>query len=266
MHDVTCGFATRHRIKHEANVYTIADMTKVDAIEKVLEDNGGAASLNVIYDNICKYYPAAKDSKDWDAGIRGVLYREIRNHRRFKKVGLSIYALSEYQEERRPAISDKVRMHSYIEGICVELGNFNNFNTYTADPTAIYRDNLRLRDFATIDSVPAFTYEGIVNEVRHIDVVWFNRQGYAFPKRVFEVVDSIGTLAAAFNRSIQLKNFLTDFVIVAPEKHYEKYRQTVELETYQTMKDRFTFVNYEDILDLYETTAKKNRLESRLFG
>lgn len=53
-------------------------MTKVEAIEQVMKDNGGTASLGVIYKNICKYYPAAKQSKDWEAGLRGVLYREIK--------------------------------------------------------------------------------------------------------------------------------------------------------------------------------------------
>lgn len=61
-------------------------MTKVEAIAKVMEDNGGTASLDIIYRNICKYYPDAKSSKEWEAGIRGVLYREIRNNRRFKKI------------------------------------------------------------------------------------------------------------------------------------------------------------------------------------
>lgn len=31
-------------------------MTKVEAIEKVMEDNGGTATLTQIYDNITKYY------------------------------------------------------------------------------------------------------------------------------------------------------------------------------------------------------------------
>ena len=61
-------------------------MTKVEAIEKVMKDNGGAASLDIIYTNICKYYPTAKDSIDWQAGIRGVLYREIRNNKSSKKM------------------------------------------------------------------------------------------------------------------------------------------------------------------------------------
>lgn len=241
-------------------------MTKIEAIEKVMIDNGGTASLNIIYNNICKYYPTAKDSKEWEAGIRGVLYREIRNNRRFKKIGLSIYALSDYQEEQKPKQTDKIRMHSYIEGICLELGNFNDYLTYTADPSAIYRDNLRLYDFATIHEIPEFSYNGIINEAKRIDVIWFNKKGYAFPKRIFEVVDSIGTLNSAFNRSLQLKNFITDFVIVAPEKHHEKFNQTIDMEIYQPQKERFSFVNYEDIMELYETTARKNKIEAKLFG
>lgn len=241
-------------------------MTKVEAIEKVMKDNGGAASLDIIYNNICKYYPTAKDSKEWEAGIRGVLYREIRNNRRFKKIGLSIYAISDYQEEQKPKQSDKIRMHSYIEGICLELGNFNDYLTYTADPSAAYRDNLRLCDFATMHEMPGFSYDGIINEAKRIDVIWFNKKGYSFPKRVFEVVDSIGTLNGAFNRSLQLKNFITDFVIVAPEKHREKFNQTINLEIYLPQKERFSFVNYDDIMELYETTARKNKIETILFG
>lgn len=241
-------------------------MTKVEAIEKVMKDNGGTASLDIIYNNICKYYPTAKDSKEWEAGIRGVLYREIRNNRRFKKIGLSIYAISDYQEEQKPKQSDKIRMHSYIEGICLELGNFNDYLTYTADPSAAYRDNLRLCDFATMHEIPDFSYDGIINEAKRIDVIWFNKKGYSFPKRVFEVVDSIGTLNGAFNRSLQLKNFITDFVIVAPEKHREKFNQTIDLEIYLPQKERFSFVNYDDIMELYETTARKNKIETILFG
>ena len=229
-------------------------------------DNGGTASLNVIYDNITKYYPTAKSSNEWEAGIRGVLYREIRNNRRFKKIGLSIYALADYTEEQKPDEKDTIRMHSYIEGICLELGNFNKYLTYTADPSATYRDNIRLSNIATLQDIPTFSYEGILHEAKRIDVIWFNSRGYAFPKKVFEVVDSIGTLNGAFNRSLQLQNFLTEFYIVAPEKHHDKYLQTIDLEIYQPQKDRFKFVNYEDIMDLYETTAKKSKLESKLFA
>ena len=66
-------------------------MTKVEAIKKVLEDNGGIATWEIIYNEIERYYPMAKASMEWQAGIRGVLYREIKNQRNFKKVDESTY-------------------------------------------------------------------------------------------------------------------------------------------------------------------------------
>lgn len=241
-------------------------MTKIEAIEQIMINNGGTASLSLIYDEICKYYPAAKNSKDWEAGLRGVLYREIKNQRRFKRIGLSIFALYDYKEEEKPADTDKFRMHSYIEGICIELGNFKKYNTYTADPSAQYRDNLQLNNIASLHELPNFSYPQIITEARNIDVIWLNKEGLLFPQKVFEVVDSIGTLTGAFNRSLQLKNFSTEFFIVAPEKHHLKYEQTINLEIYRPTRDRFRFINYDDIIQLYESTANTNKLETTIFG
>ena len=94
-------------------------------------------------------------------------------------------------------------MHSFIEGICVELGNFKKFNTYTADPSAIYRDNIKLHDIVTLADIPNFTYNEIITEVKRIDVIWFNNAGLLYPNKVFEVVDSKATLLGAFNRLLQ---------------------------------------------------------------
>ena len=63
-------------------------ITKVEAIKKVLEEFNGIATWEQIYENIEKYKPSATKSKEWKAGIRGVLYREINNNRNFKKIGL----------------------------------------------------------------------------------------------------------------------------------------------------------------------------------
>jgi len=45
--------------------------------------------------------------QEWQAGIRGVLYREIKNNRNFKKIGFGIFALKEYEEEKIKAITEK---------------------------------------------------------------------------------------------------------------------------------------------------------------
>ena len=75
-------------------------MTKVEAIKKVLEDNGGIATWEIIYNEIEKYYPEAKKSKEWSAGIRGVLYREIKNNKNFKKIDDGTFSLFDYDENK----------------------------------------------------------------------------------------------------------------------------------------------------------------------
>jgi len=240
-------------------------MTKIEAIQKVMEDNHGVANLNTIYNNIEQYYPSAKQSNEWEASIRGVLYREVNNNRIFKKIGLSIYALKDYIEEQKPQAEESVRMHSYIEGICLEIGNFKNFETYTADSSVVYRDNLKLNIFSTMDKMPQFSYDAIIQEAKRMDVIWFNKIGLHFPQKVFEVVDSIGTLNGAFNRCLQLQNFTTEFFIVAPEKHRAKFNQTMNLETYRQSNHRFKFINYDEIINLYESASSVNKLESKIF-
>ena len=59
----------------------------------VMEDNGGRASLQTIYQRIAKYYKGAKAAEDWQAGIRGVLYREIRNGKTFFKAADGVYGI-----------------------------------------------------------------------------------------------------------------------------------------------------------------------------
>ncbi|MDR3245100.1 MAG: hypothetical protein LBT50_01545 [Prevotellaceae bacterium] len=240
-------------------------MTKIEAIQKIMEDNNGTASLDIIYQNIEKYYPTVQNSNEWEAGIRGVLYREIRDNKRFKKIGLSIYALDDYVEEQKPKKDDVIRMHSYIEGICLEIGNFKSFETYTADPSANYRDNLNLHNIATMNEIPSFSYNEIVQETKRMDVIWFNSRGLYFPQKVFEIIDSIGTLNGAFNRCLQLKNFRTEFFIVAPEQHRNKFNQTMNLETYRESNERFKFINYDEIIDLYDNASRINKIESKIF-
>lgn len=235
-------------------------VTKVEAIKKVMEDNGGTATWDIIYSNIQKYYPAAKEAKEWQAALRGVLYRELKNNRNFKKVGFAIFALREYEEEKIETITkkDRSRMHSYIEGICLELGNFERaLYTYTPDVTAIFKDNISLGNLRTLTNVPPFTYEEIIDVTKRIDVLWFNKSGYQFPRRAFEVVDSPSTLGEALNRTYQLKEFNVDFCIIGKEINRKKYDDKVSREPYVLLLKRYKYINYEEIIKYYETKLEE---------
>ena len=236
-------------------------ITKVEAIKRVLEENNGVATWKQIYDSIEKHYPPAKSSIAWQEGIRGVLYREIKNNKNFKKVGLGIFALKDYREEPNSTIKEKQRMHPFIEGICLELGNFNKFLTYTPDKSMIFKDKILLNQIETLKQLPEFTYKEIIAEIKRIDVIWFNKNGFLFPQRVFEVVDSLGTLSEAFNRCLQLIHFKTEFHIVAPEEYREKFETKISKEPYLTFKGRFQFKNYEQVIEFYDKAVKYNELK-----
>jgi predicted restriction endonuclease len=72
-------------------------VTKVEAIKKVLEDNGGVATWNIVYNHLEKYYPNIKKSKEWKAGVRGVLYRELE--KKFRMLDVGLIALLEFDEQ-----------------------------------------------------------------------------------------------------------------------------------------------------------------------
>jgi hypothetical protein len=80
-------------------------MTKVQAIVKVMQANWGKATLQEIYQRAGHYYKGVKATADWQAGLRGVLYREVRNGRTFRKIGEATYALT--ANEKKTHISSR---------------------------------------------------------------------------------------------------------------------------------------------------------------
>lgn len=160
-------------------------------------------------------------------------------------------ALLDFKEEKIEEIQeDTVRMHSFMEGVCLEIGNFLKLGTFTADPSAKY-NNLRLSEIATIKEIPNFTYPEIVNLSKRIDVLWFNQKGFPFPKRAIEIVDSIGTLEPALKRCLQLIEFNTIFYILCKKENIKKVEKEISYEPYIRIKDRFIVRDYDSILELY---------------
>ncbi len=82
-------------------------MTKVEALKALLVDNGGIANWNIVYRDIENYYPKAKNSREWKAGLRGVLYRELNKH--FKMLDKGVMALIDYDEQKMEYVSETIQ-------------------------------------------------------------------------------------------------------------------------------------------------------------
>lgn len=164
---------------------------------------------------------------------------------------MALFALLDYQEEKIEEIKqDTIRMHSYMEGICIEIGNFLRLKTFTADPSAKY-NQLPLSSIATLQSVPEFTYPQIIEPTKRIDVLWFNDKGFQFPKRAIEVVDSIGTLEPALKRTFQLTEFNLSFYILCKNEHLKKVEKELNAEPYIRVKERYKVRDYDYIMSIY---------------
>lgn len=230
-------------------------MTKAEAIEQVLKENGGSASWPHIYNTIEQYYPAAKASKEWKAGIRGVLYRDLRQGKRFKKISLGVFALLNYQDDAvvQEIKKDAIRMHSFVEGQLLEIGNHEGYETFCADPSAQFRPGVPLHELCTLSTIPKFTYPELCKYVSRIDVLYFSKNGYPFPQRAFEVVDSISTLHGAFERLFKLQEFQTELFIVIPEAHRTKVVEKLSHEPFVQLKDRISIKTYEEVAQKHQS-------------
>jgi hypothetical protein len=131
-----------------------------------------------------------------------------------------------------------------MEGVMVELGNYENYAIYCADPSASFQQNMPINQLTTLDVFPEFTYPEINVIAKRIDVIWFSQKGYKFPKRVIEVVDSIGTLGESLNRMYQLKDFHTNFFVLIPEQYMAKTQNVLNREPYSIQKERFIVKTY----------------------
>lgn len=232
-------------------------MTKSEAIRKVLEYNNGIANLNLIYKEIENYYPLIKRPRDWNAALRGIINRDVIE-KKIKRVGLSLYALNDFVEENISLLkSDEMRMHSFIEGVCIEIGNLNGFYTYTADPTAKY-NNVMLSNISTLPKLPDFTYSEIVNVAKRIDVLWFNKNGFQYPKKAIEVVDSINTLEPALKRCLQLTDFDISINIIANKKYINKINKEINFKPYNRYLDKYKIFDYDSILNIYQNPYSKH--------
>ncbi|MCM8808450.1 MAG: hypothetical protein NC926_11055 [Candidatus Omnitrophica bacterium] len=151
--------------------------------------------------------------------------------------------------------------HTDIQGILLELGNLLGYETYVADPSKKYKDK-KLGDIATLKQIPPFTYERIIENVRNIDVIWFEEE---FPKFCFEVEHTTGVRDGLL-RLYQVRK-ITDakFFIIAPKEIIKKFETEIKKDPFIQIKDRYIFRSYEELIEIFEKTKEFNNIKERFF-
>jgi len=247
-----------------------------DAILRVVKECGGSATLKELYQRV----PQIREIPphlDVNHIIRAFLRRMTRISGKLKRIGLGIYALPDIKLEQTlfdeiqegktkteifEGISD-TDLHSYVEGMLLELGNIYGYLTYTADPSSMFSGK-PLRKFATIEDFPHFTSPPLLNIAKAIDVIWFKKRALVvMPKHTFDV-EKTTDFSKALHRAYQLRDFKTTFYVVSPIKREEQFKKKLTTDPYEEISDRFFFCSFEEIFLLYETASKHSELKAEI--
>ena len=238
---------------------TSEKVTFSKAIEQIMLDNGYLASLQHIYKEFPKYRILSGQTPF------KTIQERVQRDKRFTRIGLGVYALTEYLEKLPKVVPPKTgsekkeRLHARIQGMLIEIGNNRNDvgDTYTNDKKWFF-DNKPLGSLATLSDVPAFTYENIINEtVRFFDVIWFNKR--RFPLKVFEVEHSTD-FRDAFVKFMELQDIRESFCCVSLKDREEKFRRELNKSAFEPLINRCEFASYEQVESDYRHALTKRYL------
>jgi len=236
------------------------------AILEAIERRGGIITLSRLYQDAPRRITGVSSSADLNHTIRAYL-RRLKQKQLVKQIGLATYALHEYEKEtfyekvsaRALEVADLKRipekkLHGYVEGMLVELGNLSGYDTYTADRNVVFNGQ-PLRSVTKYAELPQFTYPHILEIARRIDVIWFRNGG---PSKTFDIENSTD-FTKALVRAYQLAYFKTQFFMVADERKKAVYTNRIAIKPFDQIKPSLHFVPYAHLFDLYKNAVRANK-------
>jgi hypothetical protein len=233
------------------------EITFSQAIEQVMLNNWYYAPLKLIYREFSKYRKKTWKTPDF------TIQERVQRDKKFTKIWYWVYALTDYLDKLPKEKDVKTekdvleRMHSRIQWMLIEIWNMNWYDTYTPDKKWIFW-NKEIWKIATIDKIPPFTYEKIINDsIRFVDVIWFNNRG--FPSKLIEVENSTD-FRAWFIKMNEIQDLRTDFLFIADEKKKNKFDTERTKLAFKNIKDRCVFQTYDFVEKWY-----KNQIDWKNF-
>jgi len=152
--------------------------------------------------------------------------------------------------------------HEAAEYYLLELGRVLGYLSYTVDQNETFQGK-RLGDVALLQQIPPFAGDRDMKTVKEIDVLWFNEDQN--PEYSFEV-EHTTDIVHGLDRQYQLQHLYVKFVVVAPEEKRAKYQSLLDRVPYRRIRDRFRFVSYDELINLYEEAVAFKQLRTKLLG
>lgn len=244
-------------------------MKQYEAVIQTIEQLGGIATLNQINQNIFKIEDCVWNTKTPFASVR----RIVQQTKGIYKIRPGLYALESYRntlekngiypEDSKNKDSKEVRdfNHTYYQGLLIEMGNLRSLDTFVPnqDKNKMFLTQ-PLGAISTLERIPHYSFDNIVNRSSTIDVIWFNKN--QLPHSFYEIEHStdIQNSLLKFN---DLQDFYARMVIVADEKRRNEFVSKLNYAAFERLRrnKRVAFLSYESLNMQYQQEVLKQKFE-----
>lgn len=242
-------------------------MKQYEAVIKIMEENGGFATLGFLNQNVLKNPNCEWKTKTPFASIR----RIVQDERFFFKIKPGLWALKTYKDEilnKFPIKKEKSEEkrdfnHSYYQGLLVEIGNIKKYQTFVPNQDKNKRFlNRTLKEITTIENIFHFSYDNIVGKAKTVDVSWFNNRN--LPSFMFEI-EHTTNINESLLKFFELQDFNVNFYIVADNIRKKEYEQKTSLNAFAPIKNRIKFLDYNNLSNWHTKSFEIYSLEYKIF-
>jgi len=238
-----------------------------EAVIRVMEENGGYATLGFLNQNVLKIADCKWGTKTPFASIR----RIVQDDRFFFKIRPGLWALKSHRgklpsevlpSKDEPKELQEEYSHTYFQGLLVEIGNVRKYQTFVPnqDKNRLYLGK-KLSAIASINDIHRFSFDHVVAKAKTIDVIWFNERD--MPASVFEVEHSTD-LRNSLLKFVELQDFNSKFRIVADTARTKEFHARLSLDAFRPISNRVKFWTYEEVADLHSKTSALAAVEAKL--
>jgi hypothetical protein len=223
---------------------------------QALEANGGYATLGWLNQNVLKIPGCEWKTQTPFASIR----RIVQERPEIFKIRPGLWGLAAEQGRilrelsleaaaEAPGPKDDAFNHTYYQGLLVEIGNWQSYDTFVPhqDKNRLFLSR-RLQEIATLSDFEQFTYEHLLRRGRTVDVTWFNPRG--FPYAFFEVEHSTD-IQNSLLKFVEFQDFRTRFFIVADEVRRPEYETKLAYSAFEPIRTHVEFWNYDRLSDYH---------------
>lgn len=244
-------------------------MGQRDDVVRAMRENGGYATFSTL--NHCVDF-SAWGTKTPEASVRRIVQQAPDT---FFKIQPGLWALEECRAnvlkkldlnapstENAPN-DEKVAAftHAYYQGLLVELGNWNHFQTYVPpqDKNKKFLEK-PLCEICTIPQLKPFSFEPIVRFAKTVDVIWLNERD--MPSALFEV-EHTTDIEHSMVKFHELQDFNSRFFIVADQNRKRQFDDIYSRSIFSKMRNKIQFLSYEELSNRH-SALKKFDPDSRL--